>query len=629
MLRRGPLSAVLVAGVAALFTASSPASASPRTLTDCTYAALASSVAAGGTVVLDCDATIPFDAPIVVPAGRSVRLDASGSAVTFDGQRRTRLLEVSGSLTLVNLRLVNGRVQGAAGTLGTGGVGHSDAETGEPGGAGGAGTAGGDAAGGAVLVTQSGRLEVIGGALRSNTVIGGQGGTGGRGGQGARGAEGQSGWGDYCDYDTTPDSNPECWNCWYPYPEEPEQCDQYIGPIGESGGPGGVGGEGGAGGRGGPGGTASGGAIRNLGSTLIVGAVLAGNIAQGGRGGTGGPGGVAGGGGPGGNAYMDHDWAWEAGGDGGTGGAGGRAGVPGAGGAGRGGAISGSGDLTVLDSRFSADEARGGRAGTAPAPRSAGPGGDAGLTYEVLGYHYESGSPGLPGDGAPGAAGGDAGNAVGGAIHLSGGNALMQDGSFDRDSATSPVAGAGGPGGPGVTGSTSSGPGGAGGTGGGGGDARGGAVSTGGAPLRVTGLALVDNMAAVGAPSAGGMGGPGNPPGAAGAPGQPGTAADPDISGATTPTTALQISPAPVRERATVGVPYELRLSAAGGTAPYAFAVYGLPPGVSFKAPRLIRGTPTRAGAYRVHAVVTDATAPLALFGAHSWEMRVAPAAVR
>ncbi|UGS34233.1 hypothetical protein [Capillimicrobium parvum] len=54
-----------------------------------------------------------------------------------------------------------------------------------------------------------------------------------------------------------------------------------------------------------------------------------------------------------------------------------------------------------------------------------------------------------------------------------------------------------------------------------------------------------------------------------------------ESSGTTTPTTALEISPAPVRVRATVGAPYRLELSAPGGTAPYTFSLYGLPPRAS------------------------------------------------
>ena len=589
MLRRGTWVAVAVAASMGM-----AATASARTLTDCTYPALASEVAAGGTVVLDCEATIPFDEPLAIPAGTTVRLDASGSSVTFDGRRRTRLFEVSGSLTLVNLRLVNGRVEGADGIRGVAGTEHADDDNGAPGGAGGPGSAGSDAGGGAVLVTQSGRLDVIGGALRSNVAAGGQGGTGGRGGHGAGGETGSRGWGGYCESDTTPGTSPECWDCWYRDPNEPPECRQYVGPIGYDGAPGGAGGNGGSGGSGGAGGAASGGAIRNFGSTRIVGTVLAQNVAQGGRGGTGGPGGVAGAGGPGGDAFLDHDWASQSGGDGATGGTGGPAGVPARGGTGQGGAISGPGTLTVLGARLAANVARGGRPGTAPAPRSGGAGGRAGETWEVLGAHDVTGEPGTPGDGAPGAHGGDAGHALGGAMDLAGGTALLQDMLLERNTALSPGGGTGGEGGASLPGSTPTGAGGNGGTGGDGGDARGGAVFTGGAALRVAGLAFDADEVLVGAQAQGGPGGAGFPAGAPGAPGQVGSAADPDVSGTTTSTSALTISPAPMRERATVGVPYELRLTASGGTAPYTYAVYGLPPGVTLKAPRLIRGTPTR-----------------------------------
>ena len=617
----------------------------------CTYDAIVQAVAAGGTHRLDCDGTISFPQAIVVPAGRNVRFEGSGSAVTFDGRGLNRLFEIDGIMTLVGVTLANGRADGANGSGGTSGSPGSVGSNGargdveadippEPGGSGGSGTAGGTGGaggagrGGALLVRGGGRLVVMGGAIRTSLARGGRGGSAGAGGTGGSGGRGGDGDSDIL----------------------------VFGP--QTGGSGGPGGSGGAGGVAGPGGSGEGGAIYNLGNVLIGGTAFLGNTAQGGQGGTGGVAGSGGLGGTGGEGGFGGDYGSAAGGVGGTGGdAGG--GVPGVGGRGAGGAIAGTGTLTVLNARLEQNRALGGAPGTHAPATAGGTGGTGGTggAGDIGSEPARGGAGGTGGTGTSQTVGGDGGAAIGGAVYMTGTLRPLLTGVLLLDNraigASSRGGGTGGRGGSGGLGGPAGydmdhppgweGDGGDGGAGGNGGvagrsgDARGGAISSAPAAVRLGDWTPGANTAASLSPyltgSLGGAGGPGGaagptggspgdpgPVGADAAPGgEPGTAGAPTIDGATEAAPHLQVGPASL-PAAIAGTPYTATFTAVGGTPPYEFKPFGMPPGLGTNVlTGQVNGTPTRAGVHPVQAYVRDATPGDFMYGARTVTLVVAP----
>ena len=263
----------------------------------CNEASLRQAVAAGGTIVLACDATTILVAgpSMVIPAGVAVSITTRGAgAVVLDGSRSvTRLFTVDGTLELDNLVIENFLIDGdlgedgIAGSDGASGGSGQPGPAGEPGGPGGPGGAGGlDVApvaagaggmghGGAILIDSSGVVRLTRTVLRLNAAFGGDGGDGG-----------------------------ECNGL----PSGSDCGDGGLGGDGGAGEPGGVGGPGGAGGigsAGGPGGSGEGGAIYNSGTLEIADCTFESNEANGGFGGfaafgsDAGKGGVGGGGGTG------------------------------------------------------------------------------------------------------------------------------------------------------------------------------------------------------------------------------------------------------------------------------------------------------------------------------------------
>src|SRR5262245_48987660 len=97
----------------------------------CDEASLRQAVAAGGTIVLDCDATtIPIAGPpMVIPAGVAVSITTRGpGAVVLDGLPSfTRLFTVGGTLELDNLVIENFITDG---DLGEDGIDGSDGDNG-------------------------------------------------------------------------------------------------------------------------------------------------------------------------------------------------------------------------------------------------------------------------------------------------------------------------------------------------------------------------------------------------------------------------------------------------------------------------------------------------------------------
>src|SRR5690242_16813201 len=150
-------------GPSALAAVSGPAVAT--VLTSCSFPALKSAVAAGGTVDYGVSCTSPpvsFTSTITVPTGLSVDIEASGHTVTFDGGAKVRLFQVTGGrLTIGGISLNSAQVStasgkagsngaaGAAGSSGAAGANGANGSSpganggpGQPGGAGGAATAG-------------------------------------------------------------------------------------------------------------------------------------------------------------------------------------------------------------------------------------------------------------------------------------------------------------------------------------------------------------------------------------------------------------------------------------------------------------------------------------------------------
>jgi hypothetical protein len=231
---------------------------------------------------------------------------------------------------------------------------------------------------------------------------------------------------------------------------------------------------------------ALGGAIKQTaGSVTLEGDTFQDDYAEGGNGGTGGLGGTGGSGGAGGSggsgyisATTGDANAGQNGGSGANGAAGGKGGPGGSGGAAMGGAIYSTGTLTISDTFFVSDSARGGGGAGGGAGGAGGGGGDAGSgggdagsgggggsSADGVSVGTDGGSAGQAGNGAQaGNAGfsGAGGAAAGGAIYATGALTLSDD-RFGNDSAV------GGGGGTALLGSVA-GSGGNGGHGGGGGD---------------------------------------------------------------------------------------------------------------------------------------------------------------
>lgn len=304
------LGLVLVLGIRA------SAEADGTAITSCTHAAVKAAVEAGGSYVFACDGTIEVPDPYVVPAGRTVSLDASGRFVTFtgiDSDDRPQFARVEGgTLTLKKVTVKNFVVSASNGTPGA---------NGGPGGDGGNGGNGADMRGGAMFVAAGSNVTLDQVLFDTNVVQAGHGGDGGRGGLGASGADGGDGGdggangnggtaeggaivnqGRLTITTSTFDRNEaRGGGAWGPGGA------QNDGGDGGEGGVGGVGGAGGNGGATGISGDARGGAIYSTGELAITGTTFSRNKAVGGTstagsGGNGGFGGARGGNGGNGGA---------------------------------------------------------------------------------------------------------------------------------------------------------------------------------------------------------------------------------------------------------------------------------------------------------------------------------------
>lgn len=283
---------------------------------------------------------------IVIQAGQDVTLDGTNNSVNFDGTTAGQIFDVEGgSLTLIDLSVVNGHLAGQAGQNGQNGTagssgGNAQGVQGGNGGQGDPGTAGAGAQGGAMYIAAGATVDLVDTTFSSDTVTGGRGGDGGRGGNGGDGGPGglASGTGN-----------------------------TVLGAA--------DGGNGGDGGYAAPGGNSQGGAIYNAGTLTITGGSFQSDQSLGGQGGNGGLAGEGGNGGIGMNGPKGQAGADEScqpgtgGGTGQPGGAGGDAGSAGAsqagasGGNGQGGAIYNAGTLKVTGTTFSSDIVRGGSGG--------------------------------------------------------------------------------------------------------------------------------------------------------------------------------------------------------------------------------------------------------------------------
>ncbi|MCI4346797.1 MAG: hypothetical protein L3K07_08635, partial [Thermoplasmata archaeon] len=132
-------------------------------LTTCSESALATDIAAGGTVQYGAACSdITFGSTITIPANLTVNVTSGGFSVLFNGQGSTRLFIVAGGhLNLTGITLDSGTASGTAGAAGsvgsTGSTGVAGTNgvsatggTGNPGGAGTAGTNGGAGVAGGV-----------------------------------------------------------------------------------------------------------------------------------------------------------------------------------------------------------------------------------------------------------------------------------------------------------------------------------------------------------------------------------------------------------------------------------------------------------------------------------------------
>src|SRR5262249_53750629 len=100
---------------------------------NCTIEAIAQGVRARGLPRFTCSAQRDVGEAFTVPAGRQVTLDGTGVAVELFGGK-DRFFDVEGgSLTLIRVRLVGGRVTGDVGAPGTRGSQGTDGEDGQQG----------------------------------------------------------------------------------------------------------------------------------------------------------------------------------------------------------------------------------------------------------------------------------------------------------------------------------------------------------------------------------------------------------------------------------------------------------------------------------------------------------------
>ena len=342
----------------------------------CSEAALTSAIAAYDTVTFASDCTITLSGPIQINGNTTI--DANGHAVIITGGNSVSLFNVTGTLTLQGLRLVNGKShQGGALYVNTGATAIANNCT-----------FGGNSANG-----EDGNAGANG--ADNSQGIGGNGGNGSIGTAGSGGAIYNLG-------------DVALWNCVL-------LTNTAAGGKGGAGGNGGAGGgslgQGGNGGTGALGGVGQGGAIYNLGNLSLFNCTLSNNIATGGAGGNGGTNGTA---------IFD-----------------GLDGKGGAGAAGSGGAVYNASNATILACTFSMNSATGG-ASAAGGNKSNGigttglPGGDAtggaicsvwwgAITNCTFYSNSVTGGTGGKGGGGTGTAstggdGGNGGNASGGAI---------------------------------------------------------------------------------------------------------------------------------------------------------------------------------------------------------------------
>jgi hypothetical protein len=183
--------AVLVLMLVLGIRASAEADAGATPITSCTHAAVMSAVEAGGSYAFECDGTIEVPDPYVVPAGRTVALDAGGRSVRFvgiDSDDRPQFARVEGgTLTLKKVAVANFIVTVSNGTHG------ADGAPGAPGGNGGTGGNGADARGGAMYIAAGSNVTLDQVIFDNNLVQAGLGGDGGAGGLGSSGADGADG----------------------------------------------------------------------------------------------------------------------------------------------------------------------------------------------------------------------------------------------------------------------------------------------------------------------------------------------------------------------------------------------------------------------------------------------------
>ena len=179
---------------------------------DCSEASLLGALSGGGTVTFAGDCTITISQPIYIPSGNSTIIDASGHNVAISGAGAVRLFNVVGNLTLIHVKVINGRASYgggvyvsstgtlfatnctfganvAAGTNGVAGTAGNSVDNGQ-GGNGGDGTSGTSAVGGAIF--NDGITTLWRCSLTNNSAAAGNGGAGGNGGNGG-GSLGQAG----------------------------------------------------------------------------------------------------------------------------------------------------------------------------------------------------------------------------------------------------------------------------------------------------------------------------------------------------------------------------------------------------------------------------------------------------
>ena len=200
---------VLVGSFALAVPAQEASAKAPAKLTSCSFAALQTAVAGGGTIKYEQTCSVSF--PTVIIFKGNADIEANGFGVNFDGAYGTNFFDLTGGkLTISGITMTRGGQTAPSGQNGNSGNPGTDGsngstESGEPGGSAEPSTPGTNGSNGTSasavqsLPAEGGALQIMAGTMVLNDdsvsgeAVGGNGGTGGTGATGGGGGDGGNG----------------------------------------------------------------------------------------------------------------------------------------------------------------------------------------------------------------------------------------------------------------------------------------------------------------------------------------------------------------------------------------------------------------------------------------------------